>query len=155
MSSIDSPISQTARITHYWIPVFLMLLIQFTFSTSAFSSDETSRFIVPLLKLVMRNATLERLQFWHHVVRKAAHVTEYCILGVLVYRAFRVDISKQWKLRILTMVFVAVAASFDEFHQSFVPSRGASVFDVGWDCIGGIIALMLLWIWSAFRVAEE
>ena len=154
MSSIDSPISPSARITHYWIPVFLMLLIQFTFSTSAFSSDETSRYIVPLLKFLMRNATPEQLQFWHHVVRKAAHVTEYCILGLLVYRAFQVDILNPWKLRILTIVFVAVAASFDEFHQSFVPSRGSSIIDVGWDCIGGLIALMLLWIWSAFRVAE-
>jgi VanZ family protein len=154
MSSIDSPISPSVRITHYWIPVFLMLLIQFTFSTSAFSSDETSRYIVPLLKFLMRNATPEQLQFWHHVVRKAAHVTEYCILGLLVYRAFQVDILNPWKLRILTIVFVAVAASFDEFHQSFVPSRGSSIIDVGWDCIGGLIALMLLWIWSAFRVAE-
>ena len=132
-----------------------MLLVQFSFSTSAFSSDETSRFIVPLLKLTMRNATPEQLQFWHHVVRKAAHVTEYCILGLLVHRAFKIDISKPWKLRVLTVIFVAAAAALDEFHQSFVPSRGSSVFDVGWDCIGGLIAIILLWIWSAFRTAEE
>ena len=155
MSSIDSPISQSARVTHYWIPVFLMLLIQFMFSTSAFSSDETSRYIFPLLKFMMRNAAPEQLQFWHHVVRKAAHITEYCILGLLVYRAFQVDISKPWKVRILTVMFVAVAASIDEFHQSFVPSRGSSIFDVGWDCIGGLIALILLWVGNAFRVAEE
>ena len=155
MSSIASPISQSTRITHYWIPVFLMLLVQFTFSTDAFSSDDTSRFIVPLLKLVMHNATPEQLGFWHHVIRKAAHVTEYCILGLLVYRAFKVDISKPWKLSFLTVTFVAIAASLDEFHQSFVPSRGSSVFDVGWDCIGGLIAIMLLSIWRAIRVAEE
>jgi VanZ family protein len=132
-----------------------MLLIQYTFSTSAFSSEETSRFIVPILKVLLHNPTPEQLLFWHHVVRKAAHVTEYCILGLLVYRAFKVDVAKPMIVGILTVVFVAVAASLDEFHQSFVPSRGSSIFDVGWDCIGGLIAIMLLWIWKAFRVVEE
>jgi VanZ family protein len=155
MSSIESPISSTTRITHYWIPVLVMLMIQYTFSTNSFSSDETSRFVVPLLKVLLRNPTAEQLMFWHHVVRKAAHVTEYCILGLLVYRAFKVDITKPLKLGILTLIFVAVAATLDEFHQSFVPSRGSSVFDVGWDCIGGLIAIMLVWIWRAFRVVEE
>ena len=155
MSTIQSEVSPSTRITHYWIPVLVMLLVQYTFSTSAFSSDETSRFVVPLLKVLLRNPTAEQLMFWHHVVRKAAHVTEYCILGLLVYRAFKVDITKPSKLGILTLIFVVVAATLDEFHQSFVPSRGSSVFDVGWDCIGGLIAIMLVWIWRAFRVVEE
>ena len=155
MSSTASPIPHSTRITHYWIPVLVMLLVQYTFSTSTFSSDETSRFIVPLLKVLLRNPTAEQLLFWHHVVRKAAHVTEYCILGLLVYRAFKVDIAKPSSVGILTVMFVAAAATMDEFHQSFVPSRGASVFDIGWDCIGGLIAIMLLWIWRAFRVDEK
>jgi VanZ family protein len=132
-----------------------MLLIQYTFSTGSFSSDETSRFIVPLLKVVLRNPTAEQLLFWHHVIRKAAHVTEYCILGLLVYRAFKVDVTNSLKLGILTLIFVAVAATLDEFHQSFVPTRGSSMFDVGWDCIGGLIAIMLLWISKAVRVGQE
>jgi hypothetical protein len=56
-----------------------MLTIQFSFSTSAFSSDETSRYIVPFLKFIAPTLSGERLIFWHHVIRKAAHVTEYCI----------------------------------------------------------------------------
>ena len=155
MSSIASPISKSTRITRYWIPVLVMLMVQYSFSTSAFSSDETSRFVVPVLKFLLRNPTAEQLQFWHHVIRKAAHVTEYCILGLLVYRAFKVDVAKSSKVAVLTVMFVAAAATFDEFHQSFVLSRGSSVFDVGWDCIGGLIAIMLLWIWRAFRVIEE
>jgi VanZ family protein len=155
MSSIQSQISPSTRITHYWIPVLLMLMVQFTFSTGAFSSEETSKFIVPLLKGLLGNPTPDQLMFWHHVVRKAAHVTEYCILGLLVFRAFKVDIAKSSKVRIMTVIFVAVAAAMDEFHQSFVPSRGSSIFDVGWDCIGGLIAIMLLWVWRSFRVVEE
>src|SRR3954469_16600325 len=155
MSTFQSRISSSTRITHYWIPVFLMLLIQFSFSTSSFSSDETSRFVVPILKALMHNPTSEQLLFWHHVVRKAAHVTEYCILGLLVYRAFNLDVANPLKLGILTVLFVAVAATLDEFHQSFVPSRGSSAFDVGWDCIGGLIAITFFSIWKTFRVVEE
>jgi VanZ family protein len=155
MSSIESPISPSTRITHYWIPVLVMLMVQYSFSTNAFSSDETSRFVVPVLRALLRNPTAEQLQFWHHVIRKAAHVTEYCIRGLLVYRAFRVDVARSSKVALLTVVFVAAAATFDEFHQSFVLSRGSSVFDVGWDCIGGLIAIILLWVWRAFRVVEE
>jgi VanZ family protein len=155
MSSIESPIAPSTRITHYWVPVFVMLAIQFTFSTNAFSSDETSIYFFPILKFVLSHPTPEQLQFWHHVIRKAAHVTEYCILGLLVHRALKIDISKPWIVGGLTVLFVAVAASFDEFHQSFVPSRGSSVFDVGWDCIGGLIAIMLVWIGRGFQVAEE
>ena len=155
MSSIESPISTSTRITRYWIPVLVMLMVQYSFSTSAFSSDETSRFVVPVLKALLRNPTAEQLQFWHHVIRKAAHVAEYCILGLLVHRAFKVDVARSSKVTFLTVLFVAAAATFDEFHQSFVPSRGSSMFDVGWDCIGCVIAIMLLWVWRAFRVVEE
>jgi len=155
MSSIESRISPYARIAHYWIPVALMLMIQYTFSTATFSTGETSRIIIPVLKAIMRNPTAEQLQFWHHVIRKAAHVTEYCILGMLVYRAIRVDMPKPATVGALTLLFVAVAASMDEFHQSFVPSRGSSIVDIGWDCIGGLAAIALTWIWRSFRAVEE
>jgi len=154
MSSIESRISPSARITHYWIPVILMLMIQYTFSTATFSTGETSRFIIPLLKSIMSNPTAEQLQFWHHVIRKAAHVTEYCILGILVWRAIRVDMPRPTTVGVLTLLFVAAAATVDEFHQSFIPSRGSSIVDIGWDCIGGLAAIALTWIWRSFRTDE-
>ena len=132
-----------------------MLMIQYTFSTSAFSSDETSKVIIPFLNFLLHNPTQEQLLFLHHVIRKAAHVTEYCMLAMLVYRAFKVDVSNPAVVRLLTMVFIAVTASVDEFHQSFVPSRGPSVFDIGLDCIGGLIALALMWAWRTSRMIEE
>jgi VanZ family protein len=155
MSSIESRLSSSTRITHYWLPVLLMLMVQYTFSTSAFSSDETSKVFIPLLRLLLHNPTREQLLFWHHVIRKCAHVTEYCMLAILVHRAFKVYISKPAVVRLLTMAFIAFTALVDEFHQWFVPSRGSSIFDVGWDCIGGLIALTLIWIWRTAGAIEE
>jgi VanZ family protein len=143
------------RIWKYWLPVLIMLTIQFSFSTSSFSSDETSRYIVPFLKFISPALSGDRLIFWHHVVRKAAHVTEYCILGILVYRAFHLDVTNPAMVRFLTVIFVACAALFDEFHQSFVAARTSSLFDVGFDCFGGMVALALIWGWSVARTNAE
>jgi VanZ family protein len=155
MSSIELRTSPSVRITHYWIPVALMLMFQYVFSTGSFSSSATSSVIIPVLKSILHNPTAEQLLFWHHAIRKAAHITEYFILGMLVYRAIKVDVARPATIGLLTMLFVAVAATMDEFHQSFVPSRGASIIDIGWDCIGGVVAIALIWIWRSFRTLEE
>ena len=155
---MDSPkpaIPPSTRFLKYWLPVFTILAIQFSFSTNAFSSSETSRFIIPILKVLMPHSDPGRLVFWHHVIRKAAHLTEYCVLGVFTLRAIAIDIPHQSRVGILTVLFVAAAALGDEFHQSFVPSRGSSIVDVGYDFIGGVIAILLVWVWRSTRVAEQ
>lgn len=67
--------------------------------------------------------------------RKAAHVTEYAILYALARNAFR-------RGGLVEFVFCVLYACSDEFHQSFVPGRSASLWDVGIDSIG----MMLCWL---------
>jgi len=148
-------VSPSERFRQYWLPVLLMLAVQFSFSTNSFSSEETAKFINPFVTFLVPHITMEGLAVWHHVVRKAAHVTEYCILGVLVYRALQIDVTNPILLRMLTVIFVASAATMDEFHQSFVPSRTSSIYDVGFDCFGGMVGLLLIWVWRNARAAEE
>jgi len=80
----------------------------------------------------------------HLFVRKAAHMTEYCLLGWSVslpcfaYQA-------KGRLRVpLTLLLCTAAAALDEYHQSFVAGRGPSLRDVGIDCAGVLIGLILL-----------
>ena len=59
------------------------------------------------------------------------HVVEYTVLGFLLARAFRIS-SPGWNTAYLWMAVLAVGvfyAATDEYHQSFVPSRDASVYD--------------------------
>lgn len=82
------------------------------------------------------------------MIRKFAHVVEYFILGLLLFRAYRTNSSQIWsaKWTIGAIIAVALCAIGDELHQSFVPSRTASIVDVGIDTAGGIlsqIAVML------------
>jgi VanZ family protein len=68
------------------------------------------------------------LGLWDLVLRKAAHVTEYAILGALLLRALE---------RELPAFAIAVAyAVTDEIHQHFVRGRHASPVDVAIDAAG-------------------
>lgn len=95
----------------------------------------------------------------HEVIlaaRKLAHFTEYALLAILLWRALRSSEGEKtqrwrWSISLWTLFFVVLYAATDEFHQLFVPSRQASVLDVLLDSIGGIFALLLLWLIGGWR----
>ncbi|MDR0949572.1 MAG: VanZ family protein [Lachnospiraceae bacterium] len=80
--------------------------------------------------------------YWEHPIRKLAHFSEYMAMGILVF-----CILHQWvrsnRKSILPIVWVAVSAGFDEFHQSFIPGRVTSVADVLLDTCGGAFGVLL------------
>jgi len=72
---------------------------------------------------------------WDEVLRKGAHMTEYAILGALLYRALG---------RVLPSLALGILyAATDELHQNFVQGRHASPFDVAFDACGLAIGLAL------------
>ncbi|MDQ3816941.1 MAG: VanZ family protein [Acidobacteriota bacterium] len=128
-----------------YLPLLLWLAFIFFASTGAFSAANTARILRPLLVWLFPSISEEQLAFAHLVTRKAAHFTEYAILGWLAARAF-ISSSKQllrrrWFLSALALV--CLYALTDEFHQSFVPSRTPSIYDSLIDMSGGLTALLL------------
>src|SRR5579872_110075 len=80
------PFNVAARFLKFWLPVLLWMSFVFGASTSLGTPAHTSRFIVPFLRWLnphMSELTIARV---HHAIRKMGHLTEYCILGVLVLR---------------------------------------------------------------------
>ena len=74
------------------------------------------------------------------IVRKLGHMLGYLVLTLLLVRALRRS-GSLYAVPIAMAVALAYAAG-DEWHQSFVPGRTATVHDVGIDAIGiGIAAL--------------
>src|SRR5436853_7586705 len=71
------------------------------------------------------------LGVWDTVLRKCAHVTEYAVLGALLYRALEREAPA-------LAAGIAYAAT-DELHQHFVRRRHASPIDVGIDAVGGAL----------------
>jgi Predicted integral membrane protein len=86
--------------------------------------------------------------------RKAAHVSEYAVLAVLFYRAFVHTVFQSRRALSAGIVLLSCAAyaTSDEFHQSFVPSRTASLRDVMIDVCGATLAVLLYWSIATRRV---
>jgi VanZ family protein len=152
----------------YWIPVLIWMAIIFSASSDRMSFSHSSRIIAPILHWLfphMSDATVHSIVF---AVRKAAHVTEYAILALLVSRAFRkpnvIRLSNSdaiaskfdrvpwpWAQAASALLFVALYATTDEIHQAFVPTRQGSVWDVLLDTLGGAFGLLFLWILGRWR----
>jgi VanZ family protein len=80
------------------------------------------------------------------VMAVLGHLVSYGVLATLVYLALPGDRGSRRAWRLVA----AIAASTlygvtDEFHQSFVPGRHASVFDVGVDATVAVLAALVIW----------
>lgn len=125
-------------------PVILWMAFILLASSSGFSAINTSRIVRPLLVWFFPDITEEGINLTHFVVRKAAHLTEYAILGWLMARALstssRAYLRQTWLLAgLLPILLVALV---DEYHQSIVPSRTGSVYDSAIDIAGGFLGLI-------------
>ena len=78
-----------------------------------------------------------------YFVRKAAHFTEYLILGVLLFLMFRSFNVSLWNQGIYSLFVVLLCAVLDEYFQSFV-FRTSSVSDVMLDFCGGLFGVGVL-----------
>jgi VanZ family protein len=106
-----------SRVLSVWLPVFAWAAVIFAFSS------------IPSLS--------SGLGVWDTVLRKGAHVTEYAILGALLYRALAVEA--------LALAIGTAYAATDELHQHFVRGRHSSPIDVGIDAVGVALG-MLVWL---------
>jgi VanZ family protein len=145
------------RWLRYWWPAILWAVVISSFSTETFTSENTSRVIIPVLRWFLPHAMPETLSLIHYVIRKSAHFTEYFILSLLLLHALRAGrrgFSLRWAL--IAILIVAGYASLDEFHQLFVPGRGAAASDVLLDTSGGaaaqlLVALIVFWRGAGMR----
>ena len=137
----------------YWLPVILWMCFIFWMSTDTFSSQNTFSWTAMLLRFLMPKISSQEMIFLHALIRKAAHVTEYFVLGILLFRAFRGGsaLSWNWRWPLFAVIIVVLWAASDEFHQSFVSSRTASGMDVAIDTTGGILAQFVAFLWHHGR----
>jgi VanZ family protein len=140
----------------YWWPALIWAVVISGFSTGAFTSDNTSHFVIPILRFFLPHAAPETLDFLHHIIRKCGHLTEYFILSMLILRGIRAGekgLYLRWVL--VTILIVACYAALDEYHQSFVPGRTAAVGDVLIDTSGGVAAQIVASLFVLWGKARE
>jgi VanZ family protein len=143
--SEDNSFRFKSRLWRYGPPVVWAALI-FIGSSNLLSASHTSAFLVRPLHYLFPGASDATLGAIHFAIRKGGHLTEYFILAVLAARAFRTSSREFLRTRwfLVTLVMIIAYSLFDEFRQSFVPTRTASIFDSMIDSVGGLIGLLTI-----------
>ena len=102
------------------LPAFLMMVAIFLFSA--------------------RSSLQPQLDLLNRAINKAGHVIGYTLLGLSYWRAFGFTTKKRWLIWLLAVLY----ALTDEYHQSFVPGRHSTLFDVAvYDNAGALISLWI------------
>jgi len=112
------------KLIKLWLPVFLWCGLIFYLSS------------IPGLKILYGIFDL--------ILRKIAHMTEYFVLTLLLYRAFK----KSFRMTFGNLLFWSAFLSFiyslsDEYHQTFVSNRSGNLIDVSIDLIGILPAVFI------------
>ena len=132
------------KICGAWLWTAVWIAVIHALASDRFSADDTSRFIGPLLRWLLRDAGAESLAAAQFAIRKASHFMEYAILSLLGLRALRMSFARPtaW-LAAGTLALVLVVAAADESRQAASAERTGAVGDVALDFAGGVGALVL------------
>ncbi len=135
------------RFVRYILPLILWMCLMFMLSTSAGSSVVSEHILLKFLHLWDPEITPKIIEHMNAVARKCAHLTEYAILAVLLYRALHQGYQRKMTHAFrATVAFSIVFAMLDEYHQSFSASRTPSIWDVMIDAAGAIIGIGVLYL---------
>jgi VanZ family protein len=140
----------------YWLPAILWMCLIFSASGDTQSAPRSSRLIEPLVRWLFPQLTDQAVGFIVLLVRKCAHLTEYAVLALLLWRAIRKPVRNDSRPWCWSHVAFVVGAAFlyaasDEFHQRFVPNREGRFHDVLIDTAGAALGLLALWLFGKWR----
>jgi len=124
-----------------WAPALVWAAVIFFFSTEELAAEHTGPWLEAIVRVFLPSLSPRTFEVLHTILRKLAHVAEYFVLALLIDRGWRRGsrLRPRWAPA-AAFVVAALYSLTDEWHQSFVPSRTASLFDCGFDSVGAAIA---------------
>jgi VanZ family protein len=127
-----------------WLPVVIGVGIIMVESTTWLGADHTSSPLRRLWELLFGPVGNARWEVIHHFIRKSGHFFGYGFIGVAWLRAWWMTLPHSHFLEdtFLALLGTSLVASLDELHQSYLPNRTGSPWDVLLDC-GGALTLQL------------
>ena len=134
----------------WWPAVVWIGLITFE-STDFFSSEHTGSLLYTLLTRLFGQINFYDFLIFHHYLRKTGHVVGYGMLSLLLLRGWRATLGRVHTLLLRTALLswlgTAFVAAMDEWHQSYIPSRTGTVWDVALDSVAGVGFLLVAYFW--------
>jgi len=131
-----------------WLPTVACLSMIVFFSTDTFSSRHTASVLERIIRALYGEISAYHFKLIHIFVRKAAHFSVYGTLSLSAYYSWRATLPRRVRWTFtwsgLALLLTLMAAALDELHQSFVPSRGPSIYDVLLDMMGALFVQILI-----------
>ena len=136
-----------------WVPAAICVLLIAISSSDTFSSDNTSSVLRPWFQDVFGpvvSAVWEKLLY---DIRKTGHFFGYGFVSVVFFRTWRMTfrlsraysaVTASLRAAAVALLSTLIISSADEFHQSFLPRRTGSPFDVLLDMCGALTCHLML-----------
>jgi VanZ family protein len=136
----------------HWIPAMVGIAVILVESTGNMSSEHTSRWLLPMWIKLFGPITPEHWAVVHHWIRKTGHVVGYGLVSLGFFEGWRATFSERarsqgWlfaRVAPLAIISTLALASWDEWHQTFLPGRTGLASDVVIDLSGAIVAHLVL-----------
>ncbi|MBP2021137.1 VanZ family protein [Clostridium punense] len=131
-------------IKKYILLLITVVWISFIFYMSTKPGDESAKTSLKIVDVIVKELRLSEAQAdtTHFIVRKAGHFTEYFILSLLITLTYSEFYNKKLNLSFILLVCI-LAATCDEYLQSFINGRSSQVRDVLIDFSGGLTQLLI------------
>ena len=146
-----------------FLPAIVIMYVIYSFSaqtgevSGALSYEVSYQIVETKNEVLNENKSYDELAYSassiEFYVRKAAHMTEYCLLAIAIsFPLYVYGVRGIWLILLAGVICVGFAG-LDEYHQSFVANRGPSVRDVGIDSIGVTVGILLVqaFCWSTLH----
>jgi VanZ family protein len=134
--------------TKAWLPVVIGICVIIVESTEMFGSNHTSGPLRRIFEWFFGPVTDDRWEVIHHLIRKSGHFLGYGFIGLAWLRAWWLTLPRSRFLQdaFLALIGTALIASCDEWHQSYLPNRTGTPWDVLLDSCGAIALLLFAYI---------
>ena len=144
------------RTVGWWLATVAWAALIFYLSTPAFAAHRSLPLLARLLAFFDVSLSPTTLGVLNSFIRTLAHLTEYAIFALLLYRSCRGSTTLPaagcllparcgWRPRLAfwCIVIAAVYSVTDEYHQSFTSTRGPSAFDCVLDTTGAATGMLV------------
>ncbi len=143
--------SSSRRLKHWasaWLPVVIGVGVIVLESTAWLGSDHTSHPLRWLWEHLFGPVSRARWDLIHHIIRKCGHFFGYGFIGVAWLRAWWMTLPHSHfpEDAFLALLGTSLVASLDELHQSHLPNRTGSPWDVLLDCCGALTLQLAIYL---------
>jgi VanZ family protein len=157
-NALNSPAPARGQALRWrWTLPLVWACLIFYLSTGTFGGNFSGLLLEQILRILHVTLSPPAFELAHLLFRKSAHVTEYGILGMLLYFSMMGTEEIIWTPRkaLLSILIAGLYSLTDEFHQIFVPGRGPALHDCALDTSGVTLGILVIYTWTRLFPASN